>query len=888
MATQAELTLLLKAKDEASGQIDKVKGKLGGLGSLAGKALKVGLIAGVGGAVALGAGLFKLGADFDKAFDKIKVGTGATGEVLDQLKGDFKNVFKGIPTDMESASDAVTQFNTLTGATGPALVNMAKSGLEAARLLGEDSAALIANAGKAFNVFEIGADAANGVLDAVFTASQKSNVPMTKLLGTLQTYGPVLKNLGFGIAESTAFFASLEKAGIDVSRVMPGLNAFMRKLSDEGVTDLSGALDEQIEKIKGAKTESEALNLATQAFGAEGAQRLSVAIRTGALDLDEFTKSLVNSEGAILDTAKETESIGEKFTRFKNTLIVGVQPAASAVFDGLGKLADLIATKVVPAIGVFINLFKGGFGGGGVTSKGFPGQIERLGILVKKVIDKAIPIIEKFRDGFIKFAKDALPHIIDFGRVLLNVGREVIPILADAAGELLRGLRQVFEEFIEPVVIPILEKLGKFLLDNKIIFVALGAIIAVALVGPILLVIAAIVLFLAKWDDIKTLFTKTIPDAITSVIDKIKELPVIGEIFEATMEVIKIIVTTVFEIIKNRIETAINVIKDIIDIVMALIRGDWDEVWNGIKQLVSDIWTGIKTEIDLILGTLLDLIGVGLDLIAGVFSDIWNEIKDTVIGLATGLKDEVVDAVTDLKDDALRLITDLKDGAIGLVVELKDRFIRGWTNIATEVFDLVSGLKTDIERKIAETRDAVIDAIAAVPGLLAGLGRDFGRAAFDLGRDLIGGLKSGIDTGLFLVKGAINSILGVIEFGINQALDGIADNVSVLKSLLDAIPGPNPLGNTLQSAINALRTGISIPRLEHGAFIPPGVVTPAILHGGRFGEIVAPLNKVGGLRPIELHVHVHSKYPPTREALEEEVRESILPEVRRQLEGGLA
>ena len=751
MASAAELAILIKAKDAASGTLDKVSGKFGTLG----KAAKVALL-GVGvGAAAAAVGLFKVGADFDKAFDTIRVGTGATGDSFKTLQGDFKSVFKSIPTDMGSAADAITQFNTLTGATGPALRNMAKSALEAARILGEDSAALIGAAGKAFNVFEVGADSANGVLDAVFTASQKSNVPMTKLLSTLQTYGPVLKNLGFGIAESTAFFASLEKAGIDVSRVMPGLNAFMRKLSDEGVTDLSGALDEQIEKIKGAKTESEALNLATQAFGAEGAQRLSVAIRTGALDLEEFTKALIDSEGNILSTAKETESLGEKFTRFKNTVLVAIQPLATGFFDGLSKVATLIEDKVIPQVSMFISLFKGGLEGDGITSAGFHGRIEKAGVVVRKFVRGALPVIRDIREGFVKFGEDALPHIIEFGRILLDIARVVMPLVADAIGTLMSGWQQLFEIVIRPVVIPLLEKVGAFLLEHKALIVALAGVILV-LINPWLLVVAAVILVLAKWDEITVLFTKTIPDAIDSVITKIKEIPVIGVIFKATMETIRIIVVTVFALIKNRIETTIRVIKDIIAIGMALIRGDWSAAWNGLKQLVRDILGGLKAEIAIIIGGL---------------------------------------------------------GAL------------------------------------------VRNALVGVLRVVLGLGTLAAQAGAFLGRQLMIGINNGIVAGLSLVRGAFNALIHLFESGINFIIRKWND-------LEFTVSGPFGIGSATIGTPNIPL--VSIPRLAGGGFVLPGVVTPAILHGGRFGEEVRPLGPGGKSGGNTIIVEIHDRAAATR------------------------
>lgn len=636
----AELSILITAKDRASGTIDKVGGKLGKFGGLA-KVAKLALI-GVGvGALAGAAGLFKIGADFDKAFDTIRVGTGATGEAMKALQGDFKSVFKAIPTDMTSAADAITQFNTLTGATGPALQNMAKSGLEAARLLGEDSAALIGAAGKAFNVFEIGADAANGVLDAVFTASQKSNVPMTKLLSTLQTYGPVLKNLGFGIAQSTAFFASLEKAGIDVSRVMPGLNAFMRKLSDEGVTDLSGALDEQIEKIKGATTESEALNLATQAFGAEGAQRLSVAIRTGALDLDEFTKSLFDSEGAILDTAKETESLGEKFTLFKNNVLVAIEPLATGFFDALTKVATLIEEKVLPII-----------------------------------VDKIIPAFEEWWS--------------EHGPAIIGTLEDAADILNDT---LVPALETLGETLLDDVL-PAIQKVFNFLRDNKDILAAVGiAIIAVLVPGiiawtiatiantvahialaaatllayaPILLLIAVIALLafgviqlIRNWDKVVAFITEKVVPLFTDLWATIDEflgnLPLIGVAWEVVKQIVKDKIDAVIEIVQG----VIDIGEDVISFFENVFKGDWDAAWTDLKEIAMGILNLFLDFLDLtFFGTIKSILESikPWDWVKGAF----NTAKDSMIAVfddvAEGIKGAINALIGFFEDGINRII----------------------------------------------------------------------------------------------------------------------------------------------------------------------------------------------------------------------------------------
>ena len=152
---------------------------------------------------------------------------------------------------------------------------------------------------------------------------------MGKLIEDVRTYGPVMKNAGLTTEETAELFARFEASGISVSRVMPGLNASMRRAADEGVTDLRGHLDNMLETVRAAPDDVTALKQATELFGAEGAQRLSVAIRSGMVpDLAALTASLAGSEGQTQRTYEATRTLADRYTEAKNKVTgVGQQVA---------------------------------------------------------------------------------------------------------------------------------------------------------------------------------------------------------------------------------------------------------------------------------------------------------------------------------------------------------------------------------------------------------------------------------------------------------------------------------------------------------------------------------------------------------------------------------
>ena len=338
-----EVKIKVTLDDQASAKAKGLGGKMGGI-------LKVGALA--GGAALIGAGIaaFKFGQDFEKAFNIIKIGTGASGEDLKALEGNFKTVFSSIPVSMDDAAMAVADLNTLTGATGKGLEDLAITALQAADVMGVDGAALIDNFGKTMKIFGTPVAEGSALLDQLFVVSQRTGIGIDQLQSEMQTFGPILANMGFSAGESAAFLGQLNAAGIDATRVMPALNKFARDAAAEGITDLGGALNDTINEIKNAKTDTEALNIATAAFGAEGAQRMTNGIREGNVALEDLDGLLADSAGSISNAEEGTRTLGEKFGLLKNKILTELEPAMSKMIDGLQVAADWLVDKLPGAI----------------------------------------------------------------------------------------------------------------------------------------------------------------------------------------------------------------------------------------------------------------------------------------------------------------------------------------------------------------------------------------------------------------------------------------------------------------------------------------------------------------------------------------------------------
>ena len=94
-------------------------GLLGTLKNLAGPI--AGVLAGLG----IGKALLDIGAGFDEMRDSIIIGTGASGEALEELVGIAQDVATTVPVSFGQAGDYIQDLNTRLGLTGDDLRDVA-------------------------------------------------------------------------------------------------------------------------------------------------------------------------------------------------------------------------------------------------------------------------------------------------------------------------------------------------------------------------------------------------------------------------------------------------------------------------------------------------------------------------------------------------------------------------------------------------------------------------------------------------------------------------------------------------------------------------------------------------------------------------------------------
>lgn len=287
-----------------------------------------------------------------------------------------------------------------------------------------------------------------------------------------------------------------------------------------------------------------------------------------------------------------------------------------------------------------------------------------------------------------KTMQDNLKGSIDnmksaFEGLLITIGERLIPVFRS----LVDGITSVFTWFnnLNPAIQNVIIGAGGFLavlgpllliIGNVIIFVTkLGMAIstlvtffsaggagagllatAIAfLTGPIGLTIAAItaliaigVLLYKNWDEIKAKCIEIWQNNIKPIIETITNT--IKAFLTATWTGIQAFLTTCWNLLKQLASTVWNGIKSIIESVCNGIKSTVTSIWNGIKSITSTIWNGIKSLISSVVNAISSTISSVFNTIKTTISTIWNNVKTTTSTAWNGIKSVVSTGVNAVKN----------------------------------------------------------------------------------------------------------------------------------------------------------------------------------------------------------------------------------------------
>ena len=173
----------------------------------------------------------------------------------------------------------------------------------------------------------------------------------------------------------------------------------------------------------------------------------------------------------------------------------------------------------------------------------------------------------------------------------------------------------------------------------------------------------------------------------------------LGQVLGPAFDWLGGVVKAVFELIGKIIADAVNIITGILNTFLGVIRGDWDQAWNGIGDILKNAWKLFEDIVGGGLSLLRDALSNAGKAIADIWNNLWNGIGDFLRGAWDGIVGKVkegagrvIDFMKGLPKGILDAIGNLGDLLKGSGSALIGGFIDGIKNAANGLKDAVKGV----------------------------------------------------------------------------------------------------------------------------------------------------------------------------------------------------
>lgn len=649
---------VLGSQMQAAGdKIQEVGGKIGNVGDSMTKNVTA-PIAAVGGASLVAFN------EVDKGLDIVVEKTGATGEELDKMHQMVKDIATDIPTDFDTAGEAVGEVNTRFGVTGDKLEELSEQFVKFAELNKKDVTSSVDSVQKSLSAFGLGVDHAGAFLDTLNATAQKTGVDVDALTAGLVQNGIAFQEMGLSIEQSVTLMGEMEKSGANSETVMQGLRKALKNATEEGIP-LNQALSDLQDTIKNGTNDMDGLTAAYDLFGKSGDQ-IYGAVRNGSLDFEALANSINDNLGSVESTYANTlDDIDEMKIAMNSLKLAGAE------------LGQSIATTLAP-------------------------MFQKLSEHLKNVAKWWDNLNPKTQDAIIKIGM----IVAIIGPLLSAIGK-----ISTGVGALIK-LGGTITTFISASVIPALSGIGTLITGTII-----PAITAVA--GPILAVIAvitAIIVVIKNWKAITELagiVWEALKNAVLNAWDSIKQKwDEAVEFFQGIWDNIQESADFLVQTVAGFFTTCWDNIQIAWEFVIEFFQNIWDSVQAGADLLVQTV-TGFFT-------TAWDNIKLVWDEVTGFFQGVWDGI--------TGIFSSVGSWFSEKFSEGYNNITSLFSGLAGFFSGVWDDITGIFKQIGTTISDAITGsVKSAVNTVLSgavkiingfiKAINAAISVINAIPGV---------------------------------------------------------------------------------------------------------------------------------------------------------------------------
>ena len=599
----------------------------------------------------------------DEGMDTIVTKTGATGDSLEEMQDIASSIATTIPTDFSKAGEAVGEVNTQFGLTGDALKDVSIEMIKFAEINGTDITNSTISASKALEAYELSTSDLAKVLDSTTYTAQSTGVSVDDLMKKAIEGAPQIKMLGLSFEEGVALLGQFETSGVDASSALSGLTKAAGSYAKQGKT-LKEGLVETIDKIKNTTSETEAMGLAMEIFGAKKAPQMIDAIKRGSFDFQSFAESAEYSVGAVSKTFEATLDPIDKFKTAQNSVTLAMSELGAAIAETLAPIFEVLGNMVKDIAEWF---------------SGLPGPVKEFIVILGVVVTVAgilVPIFLTLQAAAVALGT-SIGAMIAAATPIIGIAALIVAAIAAViiGIKYLWDTNEGFRDAVMTVWNAILEVINKVVSEVSDFIMSMFGVVV------------------NWWTENQELIrssAETVWNAIQTVIDAV--MTFLGPLIEGAWANIQLVITTAWEVIKTVVETAINVVLGIIKAVMQIITGDWSGAWETIKGVFSTVWNAIQNVVQTIFTAIQSYISNTINAISSTISNVWNGISSTISNVLNGISNTVSNVWTGIKNSIGNAINGAKDLVSSAISAIKGlfNFSVSWPHIPLPHFS-VSG-----------------------------------------------------------------------------------------------------------------------------------------------------------------------------------------------------
>ena len=548
-------------------------------------------------ATGLGAAAIKIAADFESGMSEVSAISGSTGDDLKKLEDKAKEM--GATTKFSAAQSAeALKYMAMAGWNTQKMLDGLPGVMNLAAASGEELGTVSDIVTDAMTAFGLEASEAGKFADILAMASSKSNTNVGMLGESFKYVAPLAGALKYSAEDVATALGLMANAGIKGSQAGTALRSALAGLADptDGVIAGLNKIGIEIEDLQGLGLD-ETLSTLRIAFKSLSETQKAEAAST------IFGKNAMSGMLAVLNaTDDEYLSLLNNMYNADGT----AQKMADTMNDNLNGQITLLKSALEGLAITIGNIFMP------YIKKG----VQHIQTLTDK-LNNAPEGVQKMIAALLAIVAAAGPFLIFIGKVSTGLGA-IIKLFG--SGGTAAGL---FAKALAVITGPI----------GIIIGVIAG--IAAALIHLYNTNEEVRAKIQEIWNQLKELF-----EVVTGEIRKF--------ITEHQDEINKVIETG-WKFITGIVKLGLDQLSALIKIITAIIKGDWQGAWDGVKEYVKVTWDAIKGIVSALGNATKDIAIKAFEALKTKAAEIWEKIKDAISKPIEAAKNFVKEQIEKIK-----------------------------------------------------------------------------------------------------------------------------------------------------------------------------------------------------------------------------------------------